>query len=110
MRLVDADQAHIYLNAVACEQIKRMPAIDAVVVKIKYPFRAFLTQVEKHQFWVVRSAALKGCVAQGETLEEALGLFEEIEQEWIEGALEDGWELPEVPVEDGFCSYGERKD
>lgn len=32
MRLVDADQAHIYLNTVACEQIKRMPTIDAVPI------------------------------------------------------------------------------
>lgn len=28
MRLVDADQAAIYLNQVACEQIQRMPTLS----------------------------------------------------------------------------------
>ena len=32
MRLVNADMAPIYLNEAACEQIKNMPAVDAVEV------------------------------------------------------------------------------
>lgn len=33
MRLVDADTANIWLNAEACEQIKRMPTVDAEPVR-----------------------------------------------------------------------------
>lgn len=33
MRLVDADKAAIYLNDIACEQIKMMPTIKAEPVK-----------------------------------------------------------------------------
>jgi len=33
MRLVDADNAPLFLNTVACEQIKKMPTMDAVPVK-----------------------------------------------------------------------------
>lgn len=37
MRLVNADMAPLYLNEVACEQIKNMPAVDAVeVVRCRY--------------------------------------------------------------------------
>lgn len=32
MRLVNADMAPLYLNEAACEQIKNMPAVDAVEV------------------------------------------------------------------------------
>lgn len=33
MRLVDADTANIWLNVEACEQIKRMPTVDAEPVR-----------------------------------------------------------------------------
>lgn len=33
MRLIDADAAHIYLSAAACEQIKIMPTIEVEPVK-----------------------------------------------------------------------------
>ena len=33
MRLVDADDAPLFLNTIACEQIKKMPTMDAVPVK-----------------------------------------------------------------------------
>lgn len=32
MRLVNADHAPVYLNEVACKQIKNMPSVDAVEV------------------------------------------------------------------------------
>ena len=33
MRLIDADDAPLFLNTVACEQIKQMPTVDAVPVR-----------------------------------------------------------------------------
>ena len=33
MRLIDADDAPLFLNTVACEQIKQMPTVDAVLVR-----------------------------------------------------------------------------
>lgn len=32
MRLIDADMAPIYLNSSACEQIKRMPTVEAIPI------------------------------------------------------------------------------
>lgn len=66
---------------------------------MKYAFDVFKTKVEDHEFWVVQSKQLKGCVAQGDTQEEALALFEEIEQDWLESAAEEGIPIPEVEVE-----------
>lgn len=40
-------------------------------------------EVEGHEFYCIKSKCLKGCVAQGETVDEALKLFEELEQECI---------------------------
>ena len=33
MRLVDADNASLYLNAEACTQIQQMPTVDAVPIE-----------------------------------------------------------------------------
>lgn len=33
MRLIDADAAPLFLNTVACEQIKQMPTVDAIPIE-----------------------------------------------------------------------------
>ena len=66
---------------------------------MKYPYRVFQTCVEEHYFWVAECPILKGCVGQGDTLEEALAELEANEQSWLELAEEYGLEIPAVPVE-----------
>ena len=66
---------------------------------MKYPFRVYLTKVEDHQFWVAECSLLKGCVAQGETPEEAIDELEINEAEWLQTAKEYGIPIPEIPLE-----------
>lgn len=65
---------------------------------MRYPFKVYKTSVEDHAFWVAESPCLKGCVGQGETMEEALQELEENERIWLETAEEVGIPIPEVPV------------
>lgn len=55
-----------------------------------YPFRMYKETVEEHTFFVAESAALKGCVGQGDTPEEALNELSTNEAAWIECANEMG--------------------
>ena len=64
-----------------------------------YPFQVYQSRVEQHVFWVAKSAALKGCVGQGDTAEEAVSELEANEREWLEAAKEAGIPIPAVPVE-----------
>ncbi len=43
---------------------------------------------------------LKGCMAFGETIEEALETLIDVKQTWIELALDRGWQIPEPTVEE----------
>jgi len=45
-------------------------------------------------------SALKGCMAFGETIEEAYQMITEIKRVWIEIALERGWPIPEPMLEE----------
>ena len=66
-----------------------------------YPFQVYQSKAEQHVFWVAKSAALKGCVGQGETAGEAISELEANEQEWIATAKEVGIPIPAIPVETG---------
>jgi len=66
---------------------------------MRYPFRVYQTQVDAHVFWVAECPVLKGCIGQGDTLEEAIAELETNEQSWIEVAQEYGIEIPAIPVE-----------
>ena len=55
--------------------------------------------VEGHEFWAAESKSLKGCVAQGDTCEEALAELAINEEEWLTTAQEYGIEIPAVPFE-----------
>ena len=50
---------------------------------------------------------LEGCMAFGETIEEAYEMIVEIKQAWLEIALERGWRIPEPPLEE-FKEYSGR--
>ena len=67
---------------------------------MKYPYTVYRTKVEDHTFWAAESPVLPGCVAQGETIEEALAQLEVNEREWLETAKEYGFDIPEIPVEE----------
>ena len=66
---------------------------------MKYPYRVFKAEYEGKAFWVAKSDSLKGCVGQGDSLEEALNELEENEVAWIETAKEFGIAIPDIAVE-----------
>ncbi len=66
---------------------------------MRYPFSVFQTQVEDHIFWVAKSSVLKGCVGQGDNMDEAISELAENEVEWIDTANEVGIPVPEIPVQ-----------
>lgn len=53
--------------------------------------------------YVAKIAELPGCIAQGDTAEEALSSLEEVKSLWIESAQEHGDEIP-APSSDGDYS------
>lgn len=65
---------------------------------MKYGFNVYKTEVEGHVFWVAESEDLKGCVGQGENIEEALDELAINEEEWLATAEEYGVEIPEPTV------------
>ncbi|MCD7752839.1 MAG: type II toxin-antitoxin system HicB family antitoxin [Lachnospiraceae bacterium] len=60
---------------------------------MKYEFCVYRMTVEDHIFWVAESKALKGCVGQGETSQEAIEELEQNEKEWLSTAAE-----VEIPI------------
>lgn len=66
---------------------------------LKYPFSVYQMKVDHHLYWVVESKQLKGCVAQGNTIEEALAEMEMNEAEWLATAKERGITIPDVQIE-----------
>ena len=66
---------------------------------IKYPFKVFQTEIEGHIFWVAKSSYLKGCIGQGDLIEEALNELEENEKAWLETASQTGIPIPEITTE-----------
>lgn len=65
---------------------------------MKYEFKVYQMQVEDHFFWVAKSESLKGCVGQGETVDEAIKELELNEAEWLDTAKEYGISIPPVSV------------
>lgn len=66
---------------------------------MKYGYETYQMNVEEHLFWVAKSNMLKGCVGQGDTIEEAVSELSVNESAWIETAKECGISVPDsVPV------------
>jgi predicted HicB family RNase H-like nuclease len=66
---------------------------------IKYPFKVYQTESDGHIYWVAKSTSLKGCVGQGDQIDEALSELEQNEDAWLETAEEVGIPIPEILVE-----------
>lgn len=66
---------------------------------MKYGFKVYMMDVEDHQFWVAESKELKGCLGQGDTIDEALAELAANEEEWLKTAAELNMRIPEVTVE-----------
>lgn len=61
---------------------------------MKYPFTVHQERVRRHTFWVAESLDLKGCVGQGDTIDDAIHELEENETVWLETAKERGIQIP----------------
>ena len=61
---------------------------------MKYPFYTYIDKVEGHTFWVAKSLSLKGCVGQGDTLDDAISELAVNENDWLEEAEESGIAVP----------------
>lgn len=64
--------------------------------KVKYPFVIYPAE---EGGYVAEIPALKGCLAQGDTLSETLEELETVENLWLETALQSGIKLPKVEAE-----------
>ena len=65
-------------------------------INIGYPFVIYPAE---EGGYVAEIPALKGCLAQGDTLEEALTELETVEKLWIETAIKHGDDLPDTEIE-----------
>jgi antitoxin HicB len=63
---------------------------------IEYPFVIY-PAVEGG--YVAEIPALKGCLAQGETLSETLSELEIVSQIWVDSAKKQGKKLPQIDIE-----------
>lgn len=66
---------------------------------MKYPYDVKRTQVEGRSFWIARSNTLKGCVGQGDSIEEAVLELQLNEDAWIETAKDINIPIPNIPIE-----------
>ena len=64
--------------------------------KVKYPF---VTYPAFEGGYVAEIPALKGCLAQGETLDATIAELEIVENLWLQTANESGLRIPLVEVE-----------
>lgn len=62
---------------------------------MKYPYNVTYIIEGEEAYFVVKSNVLENVVAQGDTLEEALMIFDELEQAWLDSCEEDNLEIPE---------------
>jgi antitoxin HicB len=58
------------------------------------PYRVALYPAEEGGY-AAEIPELSGCISQGETMEEVLGMIQDAKIAWLESALEDDIEIPE---------------
>ncbi len=66
------------------------------MANLKYPF---VTYPAAEGGYVAEIPALKGCIAQGETLDETLSELEIVEELWLETAKKSGIKYPAISIE-----------
>lgn len=69
---------------------------------LDYPVELFRRDDEGDQYWVAEIPDLPGCVADGDTPEEAVESLEEAKRLWIEARLENGHPIPEPTDTRGY--------
>ncbi|GEM_PF-1037169 len=67
---------------------------------MRYGFNVYQMKVEDHVFWIAESKDLKGCVGQGDTIDEAIAELGQNEIEWLETAEELGIKIPTPTLEE----------
>ena len=70
------------------------------------PYKIEITPEEDETGFNAAIPELKGCMAFGETIEEAYETIIEVKQAWLEIALERGWPIPE-PASAEFQEYSD---
>lgn len=71
------------------------------------PYRVEIAPTEDGAGFTAAIPALKGCIAFGETVEDAYEMVAEVKEAWIDIALEEGWPIPE-PREEKVREYSGR--
>ena len=61
---------------------------------MKYPFYTYIDETDGHVYWVAKSLSLKGCVGQGDTVDDAINELAANERAWLEAAREFGNHAP----------------
>lgn len=69
-------------------------------------YKAEMAPEEDDSGFNVEIPLLKGCMAFGETIEEAYQALIEVKQAWFEIALKRGWKIPEPSVEEARTYSG----
>lgn len=61
---------------------------------MKYQFYTYIDETDGHVYWVAKSLSLKGCVGQGDTVDDAINELAANERAWLEAAREFGIHAP----------------
>ena len=75
---------------------------SACHTKLEYPIDLFRRDDEGDQYWVAEIPDLPGCVADGETPDEAIESLTEAKRLWIEARLENGHPIPQPTDTRGY--------
>lgn len=72
---------------------------------MKYPFDISYVKDGDNNYWVAKSKVLNTVIAQGDTAEEALTLFSELEDDWLLAAQKYKFDIPVLePVSEPLFS------
>lgn len=69
---------------------------------LKYPVELYRRDDDGEHYWVAEIPDLPGCVADGETPDEAVESLGEAKRLWIEARLENGHHVPEPTDTRGY--------
>ncbi len=69
---------------------------------LEYPIELFRRDDEGDQYWVAEIPDLPGCVADGDTPDEAVESLQEAKRLWMEARLEYGHPIPEPTDARGY--------
>ncbi|MEG0049161.1 MAG: type II toxin-antitoxin system HicB family antitoxin [Clostridia bacterium] len=62
---------------------------------LQLPYRMELVEDKDEGGYVVSFPDLKGCISSGSTVESAVANVNEAKREWLQAAIEDGYEIAE---------------